>query len=110
MIEADKAKNTWIRICGIYDQTREKKPSETMRSILKEMDYQDVLETFAAITKLKDHDGRISGYNKKAMEQVDTNPACIKIGPGNPLLDSGWIDYIHPTHIDQLIDALLREK
>lgn len=110
MIEAKRVAEIWIDICEIYSNTREKTPKETMTAILNKYNLQEIAETFAAITKLKEHDGRIYGRNREEMEIIPTDPVCREWNHNNPLLNTGKTDYIHTAHINQLISELLRRK
>lgn len=105
MREPIEIANTWKGIVNCFNSTREKSPKETMELILSEYNKKLVLETFATISAIKIHDGRIYGDNRKYMNSIEVNPEAVKHERFNPVIYAG-LDDIHTTHINQLITEL----
>ena len=105
----EQVAETWKLIVCVFLKTRETAPANTIREILKTgADPADLYETFAVVTQIKKHDGRIYGENRKAMEAITVDPECLVWERPNPVMKAG-LDDIHPTHINQLITALRKE-
>ena len=109
MMTPSETATVWRSIVYIYNETREKGPKETMQKILERWDLADVKETFATVAKIKEHDGRIYGLNRKAMASTPTNPEAVERVFGNPMFTAG-LDDIHPAHIHQMITELLHAE
>lgn len=90
-----------------YDATRERGPRETITAIVGELGLELTKELFAIIVQVKKHDGRISDVNKNAMELVPLNQEEWK---DNKAVICEKLDYIHPTHIDQIVTELRNYK
>ena len=103
----NEIKDSWDKIITVYKETE--RPDYCIQRILEEMDLEKALETFAAITQIKSHDGRIYGKNREEMEKISIDKNCLKWEHGNPLVYKG-LDEIHPAHINKLITELLKER
>lgn len=103
----NEIKDCWDKIITAYKETE--RPDHCIQRVLEEMNLEEALETFAAIAQIKSHDGRIYGKNRDEMEKISVDESCLKWEHGNPLVYKG-LDEIHPTHINQLITELLKER
>ena len=97
----------WQIIKSVYKETRDETPKETIDMLLTMIPLEDAKETFAVITKIKKHDGRIYGKNREIMEAYPTSLECCEWSNSNPVCKAG-LDDIHTTHINQLITELLK--
>ena len=103
MMNASEANKTWYIVRRIFKDTRELTPSDTILELGKVMSRNDIMEIFAIVTKIKEHDGRIYGKNREVMEAY----------PSDPEIDYTMIkglDDIHPAHINQLIGELIKDR
>lgn len=64
-------------------------------------------EVFAVVSKIKQHDGRIYGRNREAMNAIPVNEDCVACDTDNPMFYAG-LDHIHTAHINQIITELLK--
>lgn len=100
----------WNGIQQKYEETRSMTPSDTIDSILKDFKLDDVLETFAAITRIKEGDGRIWHTNREWMETIPVSPECYDWQNRDYRIFNEFfrtdLDAIHTTHIDQMITEL----
>ncbi len=101
----EELKELWKRVREIYAETRDTNPRETITKIIEEMGFESAREVFAAVAKIKKHDGRIYGDNRKWTNMVPTDPTASEWGQNNALIYAG-LDDIHTTHINQLITEL----
>lgn len=110
MLDSKKCAEVWGFICETFKNKKEKEtPKETMDKILAEYDYNTVVEVFATVSSFKKHDGRIYGKNRDWMDSIAVNPLSAERDHCNPMF-SGKLDYIHTTHINQLITELRNRK
>lgn len=110
MMTGEEAKIAWEKVVKIYSSTIEQNnPEITIREIIKELGIEKTKEIFATVTKIKAHDGRIYGNNRKIMEAVETNPELSLWDKSNPLIYSG-LDDIHTAHINNLITVLINKN
>ena len=106
MMSINGCAKAWKKVCNCYDETRdENNPCVTMQKIVDELGMEQTREVFATVAKIKEHDGRISAYNRKQLENVVVNPECLI--NGNPIMYAG-LDHIHTAHIDNLITELVK--
>ncbi len=111
MINAKETAIIWKEVCKAYNETRwDKTPADTIGFLLKSYNLQQLLETFAAVSKLKKDDGRIWDNYRKEIEKIPTDPLCEVWGHENPLFETGDLDHIHTSHINQLIEEVLKEQ
>lgn len=103
MMTVREAQMAWWIVRKIYRETRDKTPADTVHEILfnSPLDRVTTTEMFATITRIKEHDGRIYEENRKALEQVATNPEIDYV-------NMTGLDDIHTTHINQMITELLK--
>lgn len=110
MKNAKELKELWIKVCKIYDETIEtNSPGSTTNQLVHCLGLNASLEVFAAVIKIKTHDGRISPSNRNFADQIETNPAATVWESNNPFIRAG-LDHIHTTHIDQLFSELIKLK
>ncbi len=103
--------NAWRKVCQIYDETREiNRPKITSERIVEELGLEAALETFATIAKIKERDGRISNRNREYLRVITVYRGSIERDHSNPLFDTGLLDHIHTSHIDNLITELIRMR
>lgn len=105
MLEPKKCAENWKEVVKIYNETRETNPEETMKKIVEALGFDTAKETFATVSAIKKHDGRIYGKNREYMDNISINPESVEWKSGNPMLYSG-LDDIHTAHINQLIGEL----
>lgn len=108
MISTKEMDAVWADIVKAYRDTMLLTPRDTVDRILKERDYDVVVETFSAVTRLKKGDGRICRRNRAWMESIPVMPECYDwIDPANHrTYRLHGLDDIHTAHIDQLISEL----
>lgn len=106
-ITPEVAKEAWETVVKIYDESMASGeiPEKTMDKIIDALGRDKAVEVFAVISKIKKHDGRIYGENRKWMDSIDVDQECVLWERSNPMLSAG-LDAIHTTHIDQLITEL----
>ena len=106
LLTKEELRGAWLRVNEIYAETRERnRPGVTAERIVEELGLPAAVQAFAAVAKLKKHDGRIYGKNREAMEAVETAPGADAWEGGNPLLRAR-LDDIHPSHINDIITSL----
>lgn len=106
MMTPKECAQAWKAVCGIYKDTiEENRPNKTMGEIVRSLGKEKTKEVFATVCKIKKHDGRIYGTNRKYMESIPVNPDSVKWERENPMIYAG-LDTIHPTHINNLITEL----
>ena len=99
-------KELWIEVRKIYSETIEQNNARTTADkIVEAIGFDAAKEVFAAVAKIKKHDGRIYGENRKWTETVETSPEALVWDHSNALIHAG-LDDIHTTHIDNLITQL----
>ncbi len=99
----------WKRVVKIYKDTRDKTPGDTANQIIDELGLDNALITFSTIAHIKQHDGRIYGDNRKAMDNTPYIEEAVRWESGNPMVYAG-LDDIHTAHINQIITYLLKNK
>lgn len=99
----------WQDIVRIYENTRDLAPQITVDEILKQYSLEDVIYTFAVISAIKKHDGRIYGDNRKFMDSISINPVYAEMTVENPMKGCG-LDEIHTAHINQMITELRKRS
>ena len=99
----------WQDIVRIYENTRGLAPQITVDEILKQYSLEDVIYTFAVISAIKKHDGRIYGDNRKFMDSISIDPVYAKMTAENLMKGCG-LDEIHTAHINQLITELRKRS
>ncbi len=102
-------KDLWICVRKIFHLSFDagEIPSQTMDKIIDEIGIDAVVEVFAAVAQIKEHDGRIYGKNREWTNSITVNPDALTWGPGtfNEFRSAG-LDDIHTAHVDQLITEL----
>lgn len=103
MLTVREANMAWWIVRKIYNEKREATPAETMHEILYKspLNRRETEELFAAIAKIKEHDGRIYPENRKKLAEIQINPEI-------DYTNIDGLDDIHTTHINQLITELLK--
>ena len=109
MMTPKECAKAWKKVVECHNAARDagKGPGVAMAAILSEIGRENAYEVFAVVAKIKEHDGRIYGKNREAMQNCSYNPECVRRERGNPVIYAG-LDEIHPAHINQLITELLR--
>ena len=110
MITPKEMAVVWEGIQKKYNETRHLTPEDTVNSILESYKLENVLETFAAITRIKEGDGRIWHTNRDWMNTIPVSPECYdwrnsEYRRFNEFFRTD-LDAIHTTHIDQMITEL----
>ena len=107
MLSPSQVADNWRKIVLIFDESRDKgeNPAETAKTIVSTLGKEAAIETFAVISQIKKHDGRIYGENREFMDNIPVNPDAIVWDNVNPVIRAG-VDLIHTTHINQLITEL----
>lgn len=112
MYNAKDYADMWKIVIEKYDEqmnTEKEKASPRMliENLLKTYNKDLIKETFSVVAKIKSHDGRIYGENRRWTDNI-----CILIDPSatvwdrkNPMMQND-LDYIPPVHINQLITEL----
>lgn len=109
MMTPKECAEAWKTVIKCYDETRvTNNPKVTIEKITEILGIENTKEVFATVAKIKQHDGRIYGENRKYMESITVNPECVIQRNGNPMIYSG-LDHIHTAHINNLITQLREE-
>lgn len=103
---AKECADIWKEIIKIYNETRDKTPETTVKRIIEKFGKEKTYTVFATVSKIKKHDGRIYGKNRKVMDATPYVPEATDWRFGNPMVSAG-LDDIHTTHINQMIGALI---
>lgn len=100
--------HTWKELVRVHNLSREAKktPADTVCFLLKKVSTRTLQGTLAAYVQLKPHDGRIDAKSRKYLSPYFVDDALIEWSSDNPLIRMG-LDDIHPTHVDQIIRALM---
>lgn len=101
--------NNWQKVIAIYNDTKDKTPKDTAKSIVEQLGIEEALTVFSTIAQIKRYDGRIDERLRKALSDIPYIEEAVDRGDGYPIRLEG-IDDIHTTHISQIIEALLEEK
>lgn len=111
MMTPKECAETWKTVIKCYDETiNVNNPKITMKRIIDTIGVEKTKEVFATVAKIKQHDGRIYGENRKYMESIPINPeCCVERTRNNPMIYSG-LDHIHTAHINNLITELRKER
>ncbi len=109
MMTSKECAEAWETVIKCYDETRVENPKITMKRIIDTIGVEKTKEVFATVAKIKQHDGRIYGENRKYMESITINPESVERKSENPMIYTG-LDHIHTTHIDNLITELRKEE
>lgn len=99
----------WQNIVRIFNNTMDLTPQITVDEILKQYSLKDTIYTFAVISAIKKHDGRIYGDNRKFMDSISIDPVYVKWTAENPMKGCG-LDDIHTAHINQMITELRKRS
>ena len=66
MIDKQKAADCFTAICAAYDVTRDSgTPADAVDMVLQDFSINEIAQTLSAISKIKEHDGRIYGKNRE---------------------------------------------
>lgn len=110
MMTPKECAETWKTVIKCYDETiNVNNPKITMKRIIDTIRVEKTKEVFATVAKIKQHDGRIYGENRKYMESITVNPECVEWKFGNPMIYTK-LDHIHTAHINNLITELRKER
>lgn len=108
MMNPRECANVWETVCNCYDETiKTANPEIAMDKIIEKVGMRRAKEVFATFAKIKKNDGRISGYNRKKLENIAVNEKCLERSESNPMINAG-LDHIHTAHVDNLISQLLK--
>ncbi len=107
--KAFECAENWKKVVRIYKETADCSPEDTAKQIIEELGLEDALITFSTMAHIKQHDGRIYGDNRKAMDNTPYIEEAVRWESGNPMLSAG-LDDIHTAHINQIITYLLKDK
>lgn len=100
----------WVAICRIYDETIDSNnPVNTLDKVIEELGMDKTVYTFAAVSAIKKHDGRIYGRNREYMNSIEVDPLLKEWSHDNPLIETCRLDHIHTAHIDNLITQLRKK-
>lgn len=106
MMKPKQCAENWKTVCSIYESTiSDNKPKVTMSKIVEILGLDVTKETFATVSAIKKHDGRIYGKNREYMNGIPVNPDSVRWEYGNPMIYAD-LDDIHTAHINNLITEL----
>lgn len=107
-MQKNECAKAWKQVTKIYDETIDQNdPRITAKRIADELGMNTAKEVFAVVSKIKQHDGRIYGRNREAMNAIPVNEDCVACDTDNPMFYAG-LDHIHTAHINQIITELLK--
>ena len=106
MMEPKECAEAWKTVVSIYQETIKGDSAKiTMKKIVETLGLGKTREVFATVAAIKKHDGRIYGENRDYMNSIPVHPDAVVCSHDNPVFNCN-LDYIHTSHINQLITEL----
>ena len=99
----------WNKANELYaNRTEDATPANLIAELCGEFGDNLVTETFSAVAQIKEHDGRIYGFNRRWIEGFACDPVATEWSDKNIFMRRCDLDAIHPANINQLIGALYK--